>query len=190
MHSMSSVAFWFTRRVDSLRFCWKTLTSKPGSAQASNKKLTHLLFVDDVLIFCFCAAVEGKIWKNIPSLFYDAMGMLININKSTIFLPNVEEEFKNIFSNQFNFPLQALGEGIKYLGFMSKPNNYGIANRSWLLSKKERKNNHRCNRWISIGGRLVLIKSLIEVVPVYWHLLALIPKGILCRIRKPCFNFL
>jgi len=37
LHSMSSVAFWFTRRVDSLKFCWKTLTSKPGSAQASNK---------------------------------------------------------------------------------------------------------------------------------------------------------
>jgi hypothetical protein len=166
------------------------LTSEPGSAQASNKKLTHLLFVDDVLIFCFCAAVEGKILKDIPSLFCDAMGMLININKSTIFLPNVEEEFRNIFSNRFNFPLQALGEGIKYLGFMSKPNNYGIANQSWLLSKKERKNNHRCNWWISIGGRLVLIKSLIEEVPVYWHLLALIPKGILCRIRKLCFNFL
>jgi hypothetical protein len=105
--------------------------------------------------------------KDIPSLFYDALGMLININKYMIFLPNVEEEFRNIFSNQFNFPLQALGEGIKYLGFMSKPNNYGIANRSWLLSKKERKNNHRCNRWISIGGRLVLIKSLIEAVPMY-----------------------
>jgi hypothetical protein len=30
----------------------------------------------------------------------------------------------------------------------------------------------------------VLIKSVIEAIPVYWHLLANIPKGILIQIRN------
>jgi hypothetical protein len=97
------------------------LTSEPGSAQASNKKLTHLLFVDDVLIFCFCAAVEGKILKDIPSLFYDAMGMLININKSTIFLPNVEEEFRIYFQTGSIFPCKLWVKGSNILDLCRNP---------------------------------------------------------------------
>jgi hypothetical protein len=37
---------------------------------------------------------------------------------------------------------------------------------------------------------LVLIKSLLEAIPIYWQTLAHIPKGILEKIRKFCFNFL
>jgi hypothetical protein len=40
------------------------------------------------------------------------------------------------------------------------------------------------------GRHLVLIKSVLEVILVYWHLMAQIPKGILTWIRKYCFNYL
>jgi hypothetical protein len=36
----------------------------------------------------------------------------------------------------------------------------------------------------------VLIKLVIEAIPVYWNLLINIPKGILARIHKLCFNFM
>jgi hypothetical protein len=61
---------------------------------------------------------------------------------------------------------------------------------SWILSRVDQKINLWCNRWISRGGRLVLIKSFIEAIPVYWHLLALISKGILCPIMNLYFNYL
>ena len=60
----------------------------------------------------------------------------------------------------------------------------------WLLSRIEKGVNFWCNHWISRGGRLVLIKSILEDILVYWHLLDHIPNGILDRIRKVYFNYL
>jgi hypothetical protein len=36
----------------------------------------------------------------------------------------------------------------------------------------------------------VLVKFVMEAIPIFWHTLAHIPKGILEKIRKVCFNFL
>jgi hypothetical protein len=59
-----------------------------------------------------------------------------------------------------------------------------------LVSKMERKVYHWCNWWISRGGILVLIKIVLEAIPMYWHLKTLIPKSILQGIRKICYNYL
>ena len=40
------------------------------------------------------------------------------------------------------------------------------------------------------AGRLVLVKAILEAIPVYWMLLSWIPKGILEQIRRICFRFL
>jgi hypothetical protein len=47
-----------------------------------------------------------------------------------------------------------------------------------------------CNRWISKGGILKLIKYVIKVIHMYLNPLENILKGILVRIRKLCFNYL
>jgi len=44
--------------------------------------------------------------------------------------------------------------------------------------------------WLSREGRLVLVKSVLEEIPVYWMSLAWIVKGILEKARKLCFKFL
>jgi hypothetical protein len=39
-------------------------------------------------------------------------------------------------------------------------------------------------------GRLILVKSVLEAISVYWMSLAWIPKGILGKVRHTCFRFL
>jgi hypothetical protein len=56
-----------------------------GTRLRRHEHLTQFLFVDDVLIFCFCAATKGGILKDILELFCDATSMVINVNKSSIF---------------------------------------------------------------------------------------------------------
>lgn len=68
----------------------KRVNSFQGTKLGQHERLTHLLFVDNVLIFCFCAAVEGRILKDILNLSCDATGMLINVSKSMIYLPDLE----------------------------------------------------------------------------------------------------
>ena len=47
-----------------------------------------------------------------------------------------------------------------------------------------------CNRWLSRAGRLVLIKSILEAIPVYWLALAWIPESILNKTKRICTTFL
>jgi hypothetical protein len=57
------------------------------------KNLSHLLFVDDILIFCSCAKPYGKCLKDILETLCEATGMVINIEKLVIYLPGAQEQF-------------------------------------------------------------------------------------------------
>jgi hypothetical protein len=59
-----------------------------------------------------------------------------------------------------------------------------------MLKKVEKKIGHWCNRWLSLGGRYILMKSVLEIQPVYWMSLAAIPYTVLNKLRKVMFNFL
>jgi hypothetical protein len=50
--------------------------------------------------------------------------------------------------------------------------------------------NQWCNRWLSRGGRLVLVNSILEEIHVYCHIITYIPKGILYKIIRESFRFL
>jgi hypothetical protein len=152
--------------------------------------LTHLLFIDDLILFFFWQKREGRCLKKILQLYNTTTCMEINENKSTIYIVG----FKGIHDLGIGvcFPFQHLEmlKGVKYSGFTLKPNCYGNADWYWLLSKIEKCISFWCNRWLSRGGRLVLINLVLEAILVYYHTLAHIPKWILEKIRKFCFNFL
>jgi hypothetical protein len=83
-----------------------------------------------------------------------------------------------------------LDEGLKYLGFQLKPNDYRKFDWLWLIEKLEKILKVWSHRWLSWVGRLVLVKVVLEVIPVYWMSLAWIPKGILEKVRRLCFSYL
>jgi hypothetical protein len=60
----------------------------------------------------------------------------------------------------------------------------------WLLAKLEKRLKVWSNKWLSRAGRLVLIKTVLEAIPVYWMSLSWIPKGILEKERRMSFSYL
>ena len=46
------------------------------------------------------------------------------------------------------------------------------------------------NRLLSRGGRLVLIKLVLESLPVYWNSIMAIPRGVMDKIRRLSFKYL
>ena len=46
------------------------------------------------------------------------------------------------------------------------------------------------HKWLSRARRLVLVKSVLEAIPIYWMYLSWIPKGILEVTRRICLRFL
>jgi hypothetical protein len=90
----------------------------------------------------------------------------------------------------FPFEINGFDEGLKYLGFHLKTNCYKKEDLMWMLAKLEKRLSNSSFRWLSRAGHLILVKSVLEEILVYWMSLAWIPKGILENIINLCFKFL
>eukprot|EP00253_Pinus_taeda_P003007 PITA_03007 len=152
--------------------------------------LTHLLFVDDVLIFLNGSIGDTTTLQNIMHLFQQATGMKINEQKSTITTVGCTVHESAFALQRFPFISLSLADGIKYLGFRLKPNGYKIVDWLWLITKVERRLQVWYHRYLSRVGRLILIKAVIEATPVYWMAFTWIPKGILYKLQHICNRFL
>eukprot|EP00253_Pinus_taeda_P027341 PITA_27341 len=161
-----------------------------GIKLADNFYLTHLLFVDDILIFLNGSIGDTTTLQNSMLLFQQATGMRINEQKSTITTIGCSIHETAYASQRFPFNSLPLADGIKYLGFRLKPNGYRIADWLWLIAKVEKRLQVWYHRYLSRAGRLILVKAVIEATPVYWMALTWIPKGILNRLQHICSRFL
>jgi hypothetical protein len=157
---------------------------------SKNLHITHLLFVDDVLIFSMGSRWDVETLKNILSLFSKATSMEINQEKLSLTTNLLTKEERLIFRQFFPFEEKKLYDGLKYLGFILKPIDYRKEDWKWLLKILEKRLNLWSHRCLSRAGRLVLVKSVLEAIPIYWMSLSWIPKGILEAARKLTFRFL
>jgi hypothetical protein len=80
--------------------------------------------------------------------------------------------------------------GFKYLGFYLKAGAQRMEEWNWLLKKFEKRINNWCYRWLSLGGRLTLLKAVLTSQSVYWLSMAVVPISVLNLLRKMMFNFL
>jgi len=159
-----------------------------GVRVSRNHSLTHLLFVDDVLLFGMKCAGEWQKYHEIFKEFCEATGMEINLNKSCFL--SMEEVMDQDILTLFPINHKCIDEGIKYLGFQLKPNGYNKSDWLWLIERVENKIGLWCYRWLSLGGRLILIKSVLEGIPVYWMTLYKIPKVILNMLSSLVASYL
>ena len=134
--------------------------------------------------------------SNCYQFFYEIMQtfckvsrMLINEDKSSLLHSGLVESELITIQNIFSFPVAKLEVGLKYLGFHLKPCRYLMKDWDWLVAKVEKRIKNWSFRWLSKGGKLILVKSILEAIPVYsmhfW-----IPLGIIEKIKKLCFKFL
>jgi hypothetical protein len=63
-----------------------------GFLMGRNERLSHLIFVDGVLIFFLAEGSNGGILKEVLTLFSDAMGMEINLIKYVIYFLGIEHK--------------------------------------------------------------------------------------------------
>jgi len=116
--------------------------------------------------------------------------MMINVAKSWLVSNLVPDDDLLYMIAKFPYHAQSIDDGMKYMGFYLKPNDYKKAGWRWLIGKLEKQILLWSHRWLSRAGRLVLIKSVLEAIPVYFMSLSWIPKGILEAARRLCFAYL
>jgi hypothetical protein len=87
-------------------------------------KITHLIFLDDIILFCNSRCRDVEKLDDILNMFHRATGMTINVQKSTIYFYRMEEEVEAFFKIVFPYKTLEFQEGIKYHGFHLKPNDH------------------------------------------------------------------
>ena len=138
-----------------------------GLILALGINLRHMLFVNDILLFCRGTKRDINYLHRGLNLFKTTTGMMINLQKSTLsYFCLDDSDLRYIFGF---FPIQAMeiSKGIKYLGFILNPNDYRKTYWKWLIGKLEKILMSWRNKWLSRVGRLTLVKSVLEVIPIY-----------------------
>ncbi|KAK9079762.1 hypothetical protein SSX86_001435 [Deinandra increscens subsp. villosa] len=150
--------------------------------------LSHLFYADDAIILGAWSNANIDNLTRIFRCFHLVSGLDINLKKCALFGINVPEEIvmekaavMGCVHGEFPF---------SYLGLKVGANMNRKINWQSVVDVFER----RLSRWkaknLTLGGRLVLIKSVLESLPSYFFSLYKAPKGIIDTLEKIRFNFL
>ena len=95
-----------------------------GFRYSPNLSITHLFFVDDVILIGAGTIDEWRAYKEALDLFCGVSGMVISPIKSSFLYQNVDSEFREELVGLFPFKMDPITVGFKYLGFYLKPLGY------------------------------------------------------------------
>lgn len=150
--------------------------------------LNHLQFADDTLIFCINNVDQVQKIGVALDIFLAISGLKVNYSKSQILGCKVsQEEFKNLAdlldvsvgTLPINYLGAALGDNPRRKSFW-RPVFEKMRAKLWLWNSK----------WMSLSGRLVMLKSVMSVVLIYHMVVFQTPVGVIGEMEKPMRSFL
>jgi len=149
--------------------------------------VTHLQYAEDTLIFCDADKEQIKILRVILVLFEGMSGLHINWGKSFLYPINevtTMQSLNAILGGEIgSLPTMYLGMP---LGANSKSNE--ICNN--VVEKCEKKLARWKRQYLSLGGRLTLINSVLDSLPTCMMSLFPIPAKIISRLDRIRKKFL
>ncbi|CAA7056151.1 unnamed protein product [Microthlaspi erraticum] len=150
--------------------------------------VSHLLFADDSLFFCRATGEESRVLLQILKEYEITSGQQINFAKSSIQFGHkvdagVRAELHQILG------ISNVGGVGSYLGI---PESLGGAKTkifSFLIDRQHQRINGWHSKWLSKGGKEVLIKSVASAMPMYVMSCFRLPKGITNKLSSAVSNF-
>ncbi|GKV42979.1 hypothetical protein SLEP1_g50328 [Rubroshorea leprosula] len=138
----------------------------------------------------FGKAEEENIWaaKSIMRTFELVSGLKINFGKSQLMGISVSDEWKTKMAYILKCKLGAFP--CKYLGVPIGGNGRNIKVWKPLIETFKRKLCSWKGRFLSLGGRITLLNSVLSNIPVYLMSVHLLPKGVILSLDKIRRNFL
>ncbi|KAL8463108.1 hypothetical protein ACS0TY_033942 [Phlomoides rotata] len=150
--------------------------------------ISHLQFVDDIVFLGKVEVSNIVFLKRFLVLLELVSGLKINLGKSSIYRQNVDEQSLSSYANILGCNMGTLP--FKYMGVRIGNSHRKISDWDYVV----RKVRNRLRKWenlkISIGGRLVLINSILSSIPDYLLSIFKAPKNILREIAGLQKHFL
>ena len=161
-----------------------------GFQLSQDLSITHLLFVDDVLLFGIATVNEWCAFKEALDLFCSVFGMVASMEKSSFLFQNVDVGTQCQIAQFLPYRMDPIQIGFKYLGFFLKPLGYHSSDWNWMVERFEKRIKKWSYRLLSLGFGVVLINSVLSGLAIYWFSLARCPHSILNRLRQVISSFL
>ena len=142
--------------------------------------LSILQYADDTILFLENDVGHARNLKLVLCAFEKLSGLKINFHKSELFCFGEAKEKVGEYVQLFG--CQEGSFPFKYLGI---PMNYRkISNKDWSLIEErfQKKLSSWKGKMLSVGGRLVLINSVLSSLPMFMMSFFRIPKGVLKKL--------
>ncbi|KAL9674589.1 hypothetical protein QQ045_030861 [Rhodiola kirilowii] len=151
-------------------------------------KLTHLQFADDTILFCKADIQEVRKIRIILNSFAVCSGLEVNLSKSRCLGVGLEEEEVQNFADLLGCPAGSFP--MNYLGMQVGGNPGRIATWRPILQKFKLKLASWRSVNLSMAGRVVLIKSALCNLPLYYASMYKIPLSVAQEMEKIQRRFL
>jgi hypothetical protein len=150
--------------------------------------ISHSQFVDDTLLMGSPTVREANSLQEILQTFSEASGLECNKEKSLIFFFNTPPQVQRHISDILGFKRSSLPS--KYLGIPLIDN--ALRNSSWehLLSSFSKRLSSWTFRALNLPSRLILLKAVLQALPIYIFSALAAPKFVLTTIKSLQRNFL
>ncbi|GKV34438.1 hypothetical protein SLEP1_g42813 [Rubroshorea leprosula] len=138
--------------------------------------VSHLQFADDTIFFGEASEDNIGVIKSIMRTFELVSGLKINFGKSQLMGIGVEDNWRNkmafkLCCKEGEFPF-------KYLGIPIGGNHKRVAMWQPMVDSFKKKLTTWKGQFLSLGGRITLINSVLSSLPVFLMSVYLIPKGV------------
>ncbi|XP_074291036.1 uncharacterized protein LOC141617788 [Silene latifolia] len=150
-------------------------------------KLTHLMFPDDLLLFCNGDGPSIMTILRSFATFSKTSGLNMSKGKSNAYFNGVNESLK-----QDILRISGMVEGalpFKYLGVPIKTTRLNAKDYKPLIDKILQRIRNLGARKLSYAGRMVLVKAVLKTLHNYWASNFILPAGVFKRIEAICINF-
>ncbi|XP_016168620.1 uncharacterized protein LOC107611179 [Arachis ipaensis] len=146
----------------------------PLSVGRDSIELSHLQFIDGTILFCPSEEETIKNYKRLLRCFDLMLGLSINFDKSNLIQINCDEHWVQRMCSLLGCKGDTLL--VKYLGISLGANPRLVKTWKPIIDKVEEKLSLWKAKVLNKAGKLVLIKSVLNSLPVYYLSLFKMPK--------------
>ncbi|XP_027169914.1 uncharacterized protein LOC113769603 [Coffea eugenioides] len=156
---------------------------------SAGSKVPYLAFGDDMIIFTRCSQDALVSIKDFLQLYQSCSGQKVNITKSAFYASaRVTDAQRALVSTTLGYQCQ--GFPFRYLGVPLIRGRVTCAVFDELLGKVRQKLFHWSSKMLSMGGKIVLLRSVLCSLPVYLLQVLQPPKAVLLHLGRVCNVFL